>query len=497
MTDFAPELATNTTKAQKISFGETEAEIRKDIKMATGNRMTRNILKFVTNFDRTIKNPDKIDLKTYHNMYETDETIQSGIEMISMSAYQMLGDYTHPSVRIQKFIRDAITNMKEGWPQFWDELITDGCVYGFANAEVCMSVTGDGSQTNLDAVIGINPLSGRYQLDLAQGSKTYGDISAFIQWPQTAYEVKIPASKMVTWAHKSRHSNPFGRSRLKCIWKDWVIKDQMLKAWALAMERTGSPLSWIKTANGQDKIVDEDGNEQTRAEYLLSIMEDLQNTTGFVIEENEEVGFMQVPRSVGSDFKVIVDHMDSRMYRGLLVPVLLFDTSEIGSNALAKQHFQVYIMSMANLMTSLVPAVIRSIIKLLIVANFGIQKDGDYGAFEIKELTEENLKLLSDIFYAMTQEGYLDPRLKADMDMVRARLGMTAISDKDFQQLIKWREEAEAAAMKPATDPNQPTDKPSKPKVGGRKNNPGGPQPEKPGTREKPKAPSKKQGRPS
>ena len=34
-------------------------------------------------------------------------------------------------------------------------------------------------------------------------------------------------------------------------------------------------------------------------------------------------------------------------------------------------------------------------------------------------------------------------------------------------------------------------------KVGGRKNNPGGPQPEKPGTREKPKAPSKKQGRPS
>lgn len=483
MNDFAPELSNTKEVIHSESFAETESEIRKNIKIVSGNRMTRNILKFVTNLNNTLRNPDKIDLKTYNNMYETDETIQSGIEMIAMSAFQMLGDYTHPSVRIQKLVRESITNMQEGWPQFWDELITDGCVYGFGNAEICMTVSEDASYTKLDALIGINPLSGRFRLDLTDGSRTYGDITHFVQWPETAYQRMIPAEKMVSWAHKSRHSNPFGRSRLKCIWKNWVIKDQMLKAWALAMERTGSPLSWIKTANGQETIVDDEGQEQTRAEYLLSIMEDLQNTTGFVIEENEEVGFMQVARSVGNDFKVIVDHMDSRIYRGLLVPVLLFDTSEIGSNALAKQHFQVYIMSMAQLMTGLVPLVIRSVIKLLIVANFGIQKDENYGSFEIKELTEENLKLLSDIFYAMTQEGYLSPKLRADMDMVRSKLGFTAIQDKDFEQITEWN--------------NETTSQPSEGQpVGGRKNNPGGPQPEKPGTRNRPKAPATKQGRP-
>lgn len=479
MKDFAPE------SQEKINFAETESEIRKEIKTVTGNRLTRNILKFVSEVDRTLRNPDRIDLKTYRNMYETDETIQSGIEMICMSAFQMLGEYTHPSVRIQKFVRDQITNMKEGWPQFWEELISDGLVYGFGNAEICMSVTEDGSITQIDSIIGINPMSGRYQVDLEKGSNTYGDIVAFIQWPQSPYKTVIPAEKMISWARKSRYSNPFGRSALKCIWKDWVIKDQMLKAWALAMERTGSPLSWIKTANGQDIVIDENGQEQKRSEYLLSIMEDLQNTTGFVIEENEEVGFMQVPRSVGNDFKVITDHMDARMYRGMLVPVLLFDTSEIGSNALAKQHFQVYIMSMAHMMNMLVPVVVRSLIRLLVIANFGQQKDNNYGAFEIKELTEENLKLLSDIFYAMTQEGYLSPKLRADMDMVRAKLGFTAITDADFEKTVEWSEQESNPA---STDGSPP--------VGGRKNNPGGPQPEKPGTRKAPKAPATKQGRP-
>ena len=490
----------------------SDEEVLQEVEIAKSPRLTRNILQFIKNFDSTLKNPDKIDAKTYDKMYETDESIQAGIEFICLSAISMLGEYTHPKPKIQKSVRQAIINLKEGWVQFLEELIADGYVFGFGLAEIELKVepkkTKDQSElslkTSLHNLIGINPQSGRHQVDLDRNSPTYGDIQGFIQWPGTSYHKFIPAEKLVYWSRKSRHQNPYGRSALKSIWKDWVIKDQMLKAWALSMERYGTPLTWIKTDSSKIgmKVKLDDGSEMDRVEYLLSILEDLQNTTGFVIEEGEEVNTAQVPRSVGNDFKCIVDHMNAMMYRGLLIPVLLFDTAEIGSNALARQHFQVYIMSMARLMNQLIPIIIRKVIRLFIVANFGIGIK-DYGTFAIKELTEENLKLFSDVFYAMTQEGYLSPKLKQDMDMIRSKLGFTAVSDEDHEKLVDWIEESEAplpvAGVNPE-EPNNPSrpvapDKPAK-KIGGRKNNPGGPQPEKPGTRDRVKAPSKKQGRP-
>ena len=473
------------------------------IKTAKGKRLTRNLLPWTEQFNGYLRNPDKIPLSTYNNMADTDETIQSGLDFISLSARAMLDQYTHPDEDIQKFIRSQITNMTEGWWNFWDELITDGLTFGFANAEICMSVETDQESgkmsTKLDSLIGVNPMSGSPMVDLELGSRTYGDLAGFVQWPNSGYQRPIPAGKLVSWAYRSKHSNPFGRSLLKSVWKWWAIKDQMAKAWAVTMERTGSPLTWISTPDGEKPTELEDGSIVERAQYLLSIMEDLQNTTGLVVEGDEKIGFMQVARSVGNDFKVIVDHCDMRIYTGMLIPILMFNTSEVGSNALAKIHFQVYIMAMARLMQSLIPIVIRSVIRLLIVANFGQQKQG-YGTFEVRELSEENLKLLSDIFYAMTQEGYISPKLKSDMDMVRSKLSLTPITDEDHKQVVKWAEEA--AAPPPATgiDPSNPAAaKPGQKKSkapAGRKNNPAGAKPDDSSVLPTPKAPAKKHGRP-
>ena len=500
-----------TTAAGKVATLPKFAKTGDDdlVGMVTKPRMTRNILRqlgILTN--KLIPNPDETDLKTYKNMYETDESIQSGVEFISLSALSMLGPYSHEDPDIEKAVQLAIENLQEGWLQFWDELITDGCVYGFANAEVCMSTDSeDGSveklKTTLDSIVGVSPLSGKFQFDLKPNSRTYGDIEGFMQWPDTQYAKLIPALKLVTWTHKKRHGNAYGTSRLKCIWKNWVIKDQMLKAWALAMDRSGSPITWISCEDGDQLIEDPLTGEQIKkGEYLQDMIDDIENITGFVLGKDDKMGNIQVPRSVGADFKVIVDHMNGMMFRGMLIPILLLDTSDIGSNALAQQHFKVYVMSMSKLMQMILPVVIRSIIKPFIIANFGKQKS--YGNFAVKQLAEESMKVLSDIYYSLTQNGYMSPKNENDMKTIRENLNVPQMSSDEYKKFLEMKKQEEEAAKPQVGGIDPKTGKPMKvlpggksgAPVGGRKGNPAGPQPEKPGSRPAAKAPSKKQGRP-
>lgn len=482
-------------------FAQTGDDENELVKITSRGRMTRNILNELGMLTKKIlSNPDKIDLRTYKNMWETDESIQSGVEFISLSALSMLGAYSHEEEKIQEAVRQEIIGLEDGWLQFWDEIITDGCVYGFGNAEVCLETdTEDGTvenlKTRIKGLIGVSPLSGKFQFDLTNGSPTYGDIEGFIQWPDTSYEKLLPAKKLITWSHKSRHGNAYGTSRLKCIWKNWVIKDQMLKSWALTMDRSGSPITWIKCENPDQMIIDPDsGTEIARADFFLDMLDDIENVNGFVVGPNDDVGQQQVARSVGSDFKIIVDHMNGMIFRGLLIPILLLDTSDVGSNALAQQHFKIYVMAMSRIMQMIIPIVIRSAIKPFIIANFGKQKN--YGSFSVKELAEESLKIISDIFYSMTQEGYMSSKHKKDMDTVREKLNIPPMSEKEFEEFLKIKKEEEEAA-KPQMMPGQPGAlKPGGKAPGGRKGNPSGPQAEKPGTRPAAKPPSKKQGRP-
>lgn len=479
------------------------------VRITTRPRMTRNILRRLGEYtNKIISNPDKINLNTYKNMYETDETIQSGIEFISLSAMSMLGPFSHEDPDIEKAVQLAIENLSDGWLQFWDELITDGCIYGFANAEVCMTTDSeDGSvdklKTELDAIVGVNPLSGKFQYNLDRKSEHYGDIEGFVQWPDTEYAKLIPAAKLITWSHKKRHGNAYGTSRLKCIWKNWVIKDQMLKAWALAMDRSGSPITWIACEGGDQMIEDPlTGDSIKKGEYLQDMIDDIENVTGFVLGKDDKVGNIQVPRSVGADFKIIEDHMNGMMFRGMLIPILLLDTSDIGSNALAQQHFKVYVMSMSKLMQMIIPVVIRSAIRPFIIANFGKQKS--YGNFAVKQLAEESMKVLADIYYGLTQNGYMSPKNENDMRTIRENLNVPQMSSDEYKKFLEEKKKEEEAAKQPASPLDPKTGKPIKvlpggksgQPVGGRKGNPSSPQPEKPGTRPASKAPSKKQGRP-
>lgn len=445
-----------------------------------------------------LENPDKIGMSTYRNMWQTDETIQTGIEFIALSGMAMLGEYTHHKASIQKFVRQQIANLQEAWFDFLEDILSDGCTYGYGVTQICF--TSSGEKVNLSRLIGMDVVGGRFRIDNQPGSPNLGRIVSYI--PSNEYlgglslDEEIPAEKILHWSHRSRHSNPFGSSRLRPAWKWWVIKDQMLKAWAVTMERCGSPLTWISTQKGSEKMIDPDtGEEVTRREYLLSVLEDLQNTTGFVLDGEEKTGSYQVPRSISTDFEKIINHCDSRIYRALLIPVLLFDTAEIGSNALARQHFQVYIMSMNRTMLSLVPLIIRSIFRPLIYANFGEQDD--YGTFEVKEMSEENAKLLSDIFYSLTTLGYLSPKIRSDMDMVRKKFNIHRLTDLEFEEIkeINETEAPEVDSPAEAGTPDPESDK-SPPPPGGRKGNPAGPKPEKPGTRTTPRRPTTKQGRP-
>lgn len=60
-------------------------------------------------------------------------------------------------------------------------------------------------------------------------------------------ERELPLNKVILYTHNGKFGNPYGTSRLKRCYKNWKIKDVILKAWALTCERYGSPYTIAKT----------------------------------------------------------------------------------------------------------------------------------------------------------------------------------------------------------------------------------------------------------
>ena len=63
--------------------------------------------------------------------------------------------------------------------------------------------------------------------------------------------VVIPVSRLVAYTNDREGGNWYGRSLYRTAYKNWLIKDRMLRVWAQSIERNGMGLPWY-TAGGTD-----------------------------------------------------------------------------------------------------------------------------------------------------------------------------------------------------------------------------------------------------
>lgn len=370
----------------------------------------------------TLPNTDNIPASLYRQMSETDETISAGLEFIELTCLAHLGDYKNPNPRAQAYIEDMWSYCHTSFQQAVSEILS-ALRYGFSVLELVIR-PGNGKLW-LDELPGIKAETVHFVAETDPKKQNYGRVTGIKQI--TDMSKVIDRENLAIYSHRGYNSNPYGNSRLKPIYKNWVLKNALLKGWGVALEAYGSPIAIGKTSNaGQAENVN--GESQSRQRQMLTQLSNLQGGSALVLDLADEVELLQAKISIGQDFERAQNHLNKCCLRGLLIPALLFEPTDIGSFALGSKHFELFLRSIGRLLMDVKRVLLDQVYRPMLWANFGT--NCPVGDFVTQKLEEEDLKLWSEVVFAMKQCGFVNPKDLNEYNRIRSIFNWPAIKDK-------------------------------------------------------------------
>ncbi len=215
------------------------------------------------------------------------------------------------------------------------------------------------------------------------------------------YGKEYPAEKFIIYSFSKRYENVFGTSRLRSIYDLWFLKQRLIEAWGVYMEKFGNPISMIK-------VPKEKFENDTIREKLLRIIRQLRFETGMVIPEGIEFEIMKAETSGGNPFESAFRYIDEQMTKVILGQTLTSSQGQVGSYSLGKVHFDILSFYIEQLGRDVADkAINKQLIKRLVDYNFS--DIVDYPKFVFKPLVQDDIEKIIDKYYAGVQNGIIKP----------------------------------------------------------------------------------------
>jgi len=376
-------------------------------------------------FDGAVLNPDATLVLEYERMLDTDETVAAAYYFLTMAVISFLGEYTHPDEKIETFVYDCFEGL-DGSLALACEDILSAVWAGYSATELVWKT----NRKNLvvDYLATYHPYSVTFHVNERGRLQMVRQVNQL-----NALGVDIPAEKCLMYTYRRRFNNYYGVSAFKPMRKNWLLKDAVLKMWVRALDKFGTPILAALVQDGTVKDP-ETGQEVSQLDYATKVLENMQNGTAlvFTAKESAGTGKGQLPRietvasggaGTGDAFNGAVSYYNKMLARGLLVPSLVFDEgARSGSLALGQAHFDGFLLMVRALYTQLKEVLLDQLISRLLTYNYGPQKD--WGDFQQRKPSEEQLKLLSEVFLNLVNSGFMDPTLQDDFKFARDTMGL-------------------------------------------------------------------------
>ncbi len=373
-------------------------------------------------FDDAVLNPDRMAAKDYERMIDSDETVGIAFDLLSLSVLMRFGEYEHSDQKIADFINRNFEEMEGNLHTALEEILS-ALWAGYSGTEIIWKA--QGSQILLNRLVTYHPAT-----LLIRVNPINGLYIGLKQWRWFAGSpIDLPKEKVVLFTHGKRFGNYYGRSILKRIRKNWILKDPILKMMARALSRFGAP--FISAVVPDEMIADPASPEKeiSQLEYAVRILKDIENGTGIALRSGGNVG--SEPKitvhdtngsGIGQAFESALNYLNKMIARGLLAPSLIMDEGQRGAYSLGKSHSDTYDKITGAIFWQLSECLLEQLIRPMIEYNFGIQKN--YGNFQEKKISEADAQTLTAAFSSLTTSGYLDPQIQGDFDAVRSRVGL-------------------------------------------------------------------------
>jgi len=348
-------------------------------------------------------NPSDFDLDVWEKMLN-DGQVKAGLDIIKLSATAKGFNITGEDPETKKyadFINENFQNIEGSIEDILSEMLT-ALEYGYSATEKVFDYDKDSGKIVLKKMKVLNPHSIKVKTD------KFGDIEYVKQYVGSK-QIKIPANKIIWYAHDKKFGNPYGAPILRTTYKHWFIKDKMYRFANIAYERYGTPLL---VGNVQD------AKDVGKMKQLLT---KINGMTGLAVSGGDSVKAIQ---GSNADFVSYIEHHDRKIMEGLLVPPMLLGLSrgQSGSYAMSDNQFDIFMIRVQALQRDLKALFEEEIIRPLIDLNFPNVKK--YPSFTFKPLADEGTEKLARVFQMMITSQVVSP----SEEWIREELGFPAMS---------------------------------------------------------------------
>ena len=378
-------------------------------------------------------NPSKIPDSVIVAMMN-DDVIYTVINLVKRFVVARIGGYSHEDTEISEFVNDNLAMIRGRIGGVFKRFL-DGVGYGCAVGELVF-VNGEGKHAGkwvLKEVVDLKFGSYKFRIDMDKSSPNYGQVDKVIFRPGTTNQIELDLSKVAIYTHNESAGNPYGESILKPIYPIYYRRGVVANAWPRALERFAGPMAIGYMKGVDSKVLDKNGQESTRGEELVKLLDNLPDNSSMVVEKDvTEIQVVTPTKGISQDFQAYMDFSMRAMMRIAAIPALILDNSNTGSRALGDSQSDVMNTAMDDLAEDLCDMMLDQVIKKMIYYNFGPQDS--WGEFTISEVKPEELKSLMEVITGLLQGKILGG--PTDEKKIREMFGFEERDEKERKEAM-------------------------------------------------------------
>ncbi len=383
-----------------------------DVELATDETAIYRRLSYTPYFDDEVLDRKKI--KVYQQMM-TDDEISSCIDTLKTirlsSGWGVLpASNNERDVAIKDFVVFNLENLENS---FEDDLreIMSAVEYGVSINELIWRVCDKGEYKGKIIIGNIkqkNPDKFNLWTDDFGNLQEYGVVNV------SAYDFgrKYPTEKFIIYSFAKQFENIWGRSVLRSLYDLWIIKQTLIKAWGVYLEKYGIPPAKAKVPFAHFQNTE-------MVSRIKQALNQLRFESNIVIPDNIEIEILKTDTNSGSPFENAIRLINEQIRKKILGQTL---TGEAGSSsyALGKVHFNILLFYVEQLGKDLAEKAINNqLIKRLVDYNFADVEY--YPKFAFNPLVQEDVVQIIEKYYAGVQNGIIKP-LPEDENKIRTWL---------------------------------------------------------------------------
>lgn len=230
----------------------------------------------------------------------------------------------------------------------------------------------------VDGMLALKSLKTRHPVSWLFHQDKFGDVVRYEQ--QGTSFTNVNPNAIIHFINQPKFGNPYGRSDLRSAYSAYFIKKQIIRYYAIFLEKAASPIphaSYKKNAKAED------------VQNIFNALKKFQTSTALVYPEDFDVSFLEAA-SKGEVFINGITLFNMFIGRALFLPDLLgFQGSPTtgGSQALGREQMVVFFKHIMRRRKSIERLVNQHFIKPIVMWNYGY--DDHCPKFVLNPITEE------------------------------------------------------------------------------------------------------------